>query len=439
LPAEVVHHGFGAVVASLPPGEWTVPWIRDGAYAVAAMAASGMHARARDALSFYLNAEAGRFRDWQELAAYDMPAYQISLVRYYGFGVEETDFNAFGPNLEFDGFGLFLWALRRYEETSGDTSLREAYWPIIAERIADVIVALIEEDTGLMAADSSIWETHWQGRQRHWTYTNITAARGLCDAAALAENQGDETRAEAYRNAAEKLRVAIATHLTDGDGGLASNLEERQAGSGYWDAAVLDALAMGLFEPNGRIATATFAGLDAALRVPAGAGWARNDDRFDHAGAEDLSPWGSEYDSGEWVITDLRGAVAASRAGDSMRADRLRDWVRDQALANHLQVAEVFDEGKGTYKFNAPMVGFGAGAFILAVHARTATADAACGAYFVEPGTPDSTSTSTRGEPGGAASDPTSCACRWVQPATDLPWFALVALAALAGLRRRCG
>jgi hypothetical protein len=54
-----------------------------------------------------------------------MPPYQISLVRYHGFGVEETDFNDFGPNLEFDGFGLFLWALREYEQLTGDTSLAD--------------------------------------------------------------------------------------------------------------------------------------------------------------------------------------------------------------------------------------------------------------------------------------------------------------------------
>lgn len=420
LPAEVAHRGYGAVIASLPPGEWTVPWIRDGAYAVAAMAASGMHKEARAALSFYLEAEAGRFRDWQELSDYGMPPYQISLVRYYGFGVEETDFNAFGPNLEFDGFGLFLWALRRYEEHSGDTSLREEHWPAISERVADVIVALIQDDTGLMAPDSSIWESHWNGRQRHWGYTNITAVRGLCDASVLAERHGDLSRAQSYLESAEQLRAAIANQLTDAKGGLASNLEELRAGAGYWDAAVVDAIAMGLFDPRGRVATATMAGLDQALRVPAGAGWARNDDRFDHSGSEDLSPWGSEYDSGEWVITDLRGAVAASRGGDTMRAARLRNWVRDQALANYLEVAEVFDEGKGTYKFNAPMMGFGAGAFILALHASETASDPACGAYMVEAGPASSASSSSSS--GDVPSDPSSCACRTVRPRPATPW-----------------
>jgi hypothetical protein len=406
LPAEAEHRGEGAVLASLPPGEWTYAWIRDGAYATAAMAALGMHEHARAALRYYLEAEAGRFQSWSELAPYAMPPYQISLVRYHGFGVEETDFNAYGPNLEFDGFGLFLWALRAYESLSGDTSIADEYWPTIRDRVADVIVALREPDSGLLFPDSSIWETHWLGRERHFAYTNITAARGLCDAAAIAERLGEAERAQAWRDAAEGIRAAIAERLRDGSGAIAASTEELAAGEGYWDAAVLDALAMGLFDPAGEIAAATLAGLDEHLRVDAGPGWSRNDDRWDHANAEDLSPWGGEYDSAEWVITDLRGAVALRAAGEPARADALTEWVLQQSLTNYLMVAETYDEVAGTYKFNTPMLGFGAGAFALALaHRAGGFADPACGAYFDEGEPPATTGDESTGEPTtGAAS-----------------------------------
>ncbi|WP_437571466.1 glycoside hydrolase family 15 protein [Sorangium sp. So ce542] len=385
LPATVAHRGRGAVLASLPPGEWTVAWIRDGAYATVAMAALGMQAEARDALSYYLDAEAGRFQRWNELASYDMPPYQISLVRYHGFGVEETDFNDFGPNLEFDGFGLFLWALRRYEELTGDTAFVDERWSEASAKVADALVALIDPDTGLVRKDSSIWETHWNGRERSFAYTSITAARGLCDAADIAARRGEAERAAGYRDAANGLRAAIAARLTDASGALAASLEELEAGAGYWDAAVLEGIAMGLFDPRGRIAAATLAGLDEHLRVPAGAGWSRNDDRFDHAGASDLSPWGSEYDSAEWVVTDLRGAVAARLMGDEARSDRLLRWVLDQSSANYLAIAETYDETSGAYKFNAPMIGFGAGVYALALAARDGlVVGPACGAYFDE-------------------------------------------------------
>jgi hypothetical protein len=442
LPAAVEHRGKGAVIASLPPGEWTYAWIRDGAYAATAMAALGMKEDAKDALLYYLRADAGKFQSWDELKPYSMPPYQISLVRYHGFGVEETDFNDFGPNLEFDGFGLFLWSLRNYEVLTGDQSLVNEQWTLVATEVADVLVALIDPETGLIRRDSSIWETHWKGRERFWTYTSITAARGLCDAAALAERMGDAMRASLYRDAGVKLRAAIAERLTDASGALASNAEELASGKGYWDAAVLDGIAMGLFDPKGAIAAATIKGLDDHLRSPAGAGWSRNDDRADHGSAEDLSPWGSEYDSAEWVVTDLRGAVAAHRMGDDERADKLLGWVRDQSLTNYLAIAETYDESTGKYKFNAPMVGFGAGVYALALASRGgALADPACGEYYKEEpgGEGGAGGGGTAASTGGAAGpggDEGGCGCR-AKPGEDGGAPIAVAMAGVALLLRR--
>lgn len=408
LPGVVEHRGHGAVLASLPPGNWTYAWIRDGAYAVSAMASLGMHTEARDGLAFYLGAESGRFAEWNELAAYEMPPYLISLVRYLGFGVEETDFNDFGPNLEFDGFGLFLWALRGYAEHSGDDAFIAEHWDDVATLVADPLIALIEPETGLLRPDSSIWETHWNGRERHWAYTNITAARGLCDAAALAEQQGDRERATAYREAGVALRAAIATRLVDGDLAIASNLEELASGEDYYDAAVIDAVAMGLFDPQGEIASATLAGLDANLLTPASeVGWSRNDDQNDHGGAEDLSPWGSVYDSVEWVITDLRGAIAFRDAGDAARSDAILQWVTAQTLANFGMVAETYDRDNGTYAFNTPMLGFGAGAYALALaHRDGAGVEPACGEYYEGGGGETTGGTDSGGsESGGGTAD----------------------------------
>lgn len=407
LPGTVQHRGQGAILASLPPGNWTYAWIRDGAYATAAMATLGMGTEAREALEYYLEAEAGRFQDWSELAAYDMPPYQISLVRYYGFGVEETDFNAFGPNLEFDGFGLFLWALRAYEEHTGDEAFTDEHWPVISERVADVIVALVDPITGLVRRDSSIWESHWNGRERAWAYTTITAARGLCDAAAIAQRVGDDARAQTYRDTALGLRQAIVDRLTDASGAIGSTLEEVQAGEGYWDAAVVDALAMGLFAPEGEIASATLGGLDSHLVTPASeVGWARNDDATDHAGGRDLSPWGSTYDSVEWVITDLRGSMAFRNAGFDARADGMLAWILAQSQANYLMVAETYDANTGVYENNTPMLGFGAGAWALAMAHRAGDyRDPACGEFWEGGGGETTGGESTGDATGGGTSD----------------------------------
>ncbi len=442
LPAKVTHKGQGAILASLPPGEWTYAWIRDGAYAVTAMAGLGLHEEARRGLEFYLRAESGRFQDWNELGPYEMPPYQITLTRYHGFGIEETDFNEFGPNLEFDGFGLFLWAIRQYELESGDTTLVDQNWSTISNRVGDALVKLVDPSTGLLRKDSSIWETHWNGRERSWTYTNITAARGLCDAAELAARVGDGPRAMLYRKTAEDLRHAIATWLTDANRALASNLEELGASEGHFDAAVLDAIAMGLFDPSGRIARSTLDAIEANLGVGDGRGWARNDDRTDHAGRQDLSPWGSEYDSAEWVITNLRGEVSMWRAGRTTRADQLLAWVTAQSHANYLAIAETYDETTGAWKFNAPMIGFGAGAYALSLMERASPGGPACGAYYVEPvlggadaGSPDAGSAKDAGTGGfveGGGGEPTGCGC-----GSTGGGFAGLALVLALGLARR--
>jgi hypothetical protein len=366
LPTTVTHKGAGAILASLPPGEWTYAWVRDGAYSASALASVGLKSQASDFLKFELQAVGGRFQTWNELQSYNMPPYVISLVRYTGFGVEETDENDSGPNFEFDGFGLTLWALGQVK----DDALIDANWDTIAGRIADPLVKLVDPATGLLKPDSSIWETHWDGHQRTWTYSNITAVRGLCDAADMADKRGD-SRGPQWRTAALALRAAIASKLTDRNGALASNFEELQSGSGYADAAVLDAFALGLFAPNGRISHATMALLDQKLKAHVGPGWSRNDDNSDHPTGVDLSPWGSAYDSAEWVFTDLRGS----------QLEPTLDWTTSQAAANAGVIPETYDENTGAWKFNAPMVGFGAGAYLLALQQPIAPA---CGAYFDE-------------------------------------------------------
>ncbi len=366
LPATITHKGQGAVLASLPPGEWTWAWVRDSAYSATAMASVGMKTQATGVLQFMLDAEGGRFQNWSELASYAFPPYVISLVRYTGFGVENTDFNDFGPNLELDGFGLTLWAIAQVN----DQAFIDANWETVAGKIADPLASLIDPVTHLVRADSSIWETHWNGHQRSWTYTNLTAVRGLCDAATIADARSD-SRGAGWRATALALRSTIAHTLTDHTGALASNLEELQSGSGYYDAAVLDAFALGLFDPHGHIAQATLAALNQHLAAHAGPGWSRNDDNSDHAGMTDLSPWGSDYDSAEWVFTDLRGSALKAT----------RDWTTASAAANLGVIPETYDENTGAWKFNAPMVGFGAGAYLLALQPPLGPA---CGAYFDE-------------------------------------------------------
>jgi MYXO-CTERM domain-containing protein len=85
----------------------------------------------------------------------------------------------------------------------------------------------------------------------------------------------------------------------------------------------------------------------------------------------------------EWVITDLRGSMAFRNAGFDTRADGMLAWILAQSQANYLMVAETYNATTGVYENNTPMLGFGAGAWALAMAHRAGDyQDAACGEYW---------------------------------------------------------
>ncbi len=377
LPGVVQHQAQGAMLASLPPGRWTYAWPRDAAYAIAGLSRAGLHSEARDALAFLLTAVSDRYRGYDELSGYPIEPYQVSLCRHHGFGIEESDTLGDGDfNFEFDGAGLLLWALGEYVDASGDVAFVDSHWETLRDSVAGFLVPLVSD--GLVLADSSIWEQHWLGKERQWAYTSITAMRGLCEAAELADARSD-ARGSEFRAAAEALRAGVLARLRDGDGVVAQTLEELAVG-GYYDGAVFEAVGFGVLDPAQPSASATVDALVANLQTVDGPGFSRNDDAWD---AHDLSPWGSSYDSDEWVVIDLRASAAARAVGQTALADELLDWVTEQSLANYGAIGETYDPVTGDYTNNAPMVGFGPGAWILAVHAREGTPlEPACGAYL---------------------------------------------------------
>ncbi len=364
-------HPYGQLLAALPkahprPGEgiWNIAWVRDGAYAIAGLARAGFTKEARAGLEFMLNADVG---DYEEYVGHP---YAISITRYYGRGREETDTNQDGPNIEFDDFGLFLMALG--EQLDGpnlaDANWWKPYWPTIRDKVADTLVSLFEDDTWLIAPDSSIWERHWNGNQKHFTYTSAAAARGLCVAARLADEMGESDKADEYRGVVSKLRKGIAYNMLDGRGAIAGNLEELQAGHGYMDMAAVEALNFGLVDPAGQMGSDT---LDVFRDTfydgaPDGyGGYFRNDD-------------GDWYDSQEWAFIDLRTATALGYAGRTDQRDKLLEWVVAQTRQNYGLMGELYCRGgtdcptRGDYRGSVPMVGFGPGAFILAMTERQA-------------------------------------------------------------------
>ncbi len=379
----------GQILASLAPGKWNISWVRDMAYATVALVRSGHYAEAKNALSFQMGATVGAY------ATYVKSPYQISVVRYFGNGTEESDSNADGPNVEFDGFGLFLWALDEYVRASNDTVSLASWWPVVKSNVADVLVHL-QEPSGLIAADSSIWEVHWNGKQRHFAYSTITAAHGLCSAARLATKASDAASATAYRTAGASARDAILASLRAPDGTIAQSTEGLAAGVGWLDAGALEAINFGLIDPTRRTAKATIASLVRGLTPPSGRGFMRND----------LGAW---YDSQEWIFVDLRSSRPRALAGDSVGAASTFAWNVDQATENFLELSELHDRTTADYAGESPMVGFGAGAYVLALSERGVPVTPTCDAFASEPGasSDDAGSDAAANPEGGPRVNPT--------------------------------
>lgn len=348
--------GYGAphgqIVASMPPGMWNITWPRDQAYAAAGLAEAGYFEEARWSFEFVLNGQAGNYA--AEVGAAD---YLVSVCRYYGGGFEESDGDpAFeGPNIEFDNFGLFLWSLGKYVEKSGDYDFASLHRDAIFGGVADVLVQLIEPSTGLLAPDSSIWERHWNGSQEHFAYSDIMAVRGLCSAAGLAENLGLHGDAAGYMLAAREIHAGIVDNLVvDSENFIAQSFEEIGAGA-YVDAAVVEALNFDLFSPDDPVFDTVLGRFRDELWIGStDRGYKRNDD-------------GDWYDEQEWVVMDLRIALASRAGGDETHFDALVDWVTGQSQRNYGLIAELYDNINADYEGAVPMMGFGGGAYLLAL------------------------------------------------------------------------
>src|SRR6185437_1755951 len=161
---------------------------------------------ARQALAAYLNARpVGLWKS--ETRGLD---YQISVVRYYGDGSEESDYSGqTTPNVEFDDWGLVLWAIDEYLNKTKDFAWLQTptYRGTAYETIRDFIVKPLlgnldpYGDGLIVAKDSSLWEEH-QLNKKHYAFSTIMAIRGLRGFMKMAQAMNDQ---EALNMVAAKL------------------------------------------------------------------------------------------------------------------------------------------------------------------------------------------------------------------------------------------
>ena len=341
----------GQILASLPPGMWNIAWVRDGAYSIAALTKSGHLEEARLGLAFMLRAKSGFYEHfmWHGKDYGVGVPYRISVCRYFGSGKEESDFNQNGPNIELDGFGLFLSALEDYVNESDNLPFLRKYWNRVAEQIADPLLKNIDS-LHVIRAESGPWERHLPGA--HFAYTTEAAIRGFQAAAHLANRLKDRTAAQKYERAASELREGFFKNFVDPRRRILKGKLEA-AFPAYLDAAAIEGINWGIVDARSDLSQNTLRVYSQKLHLK------NRDYGFRRLLSSD---W---YDSQEWVFVDFRMAKALRKAGEKEKADRIVHWIEEQAYRNFNLIAELFEENTADYKGAVPMAGYGAGAYVL--------------------------------------------------------------------------
>ena len=358
-------HGNGLIVAALPD-VYSTPWVRDMAWSTVALANMGHRAEARAALLAYFNARpTGKMRSQVKGAD-----YQISVVRYFGNGEEEPFFTQEGStNIEFDNWGEVLWALGEYLGKHKDPALLRAatYRGRLYESARDFIVKPLLANTEpygggrIVASDTSIWEER-QKDAKHFAFSTAMAIVGLKAFADIATQMGDEAaQKQALDNAAQLQRGFEAAFIRSGK--LRGTLENGIKND--IDGALIPIINFGVVGDE-KVIRDTVDRME-LLKVASG-GYRRV--RGTYTDPKIFEYW---YEQEEFLFVDLALAELYRRLGRTNEADAMLQRIVDKSAADHniipeMYVAvpcELFPGKIGDPTSAMPMVGYGAGAYVL--------------------------------------------------------------------------
>jgi len=363
----------GLIVAALPDGVYFTPWVRDMACALVAFIRMGHQAEARAGLLAYFNAQpTGKMR--AETAGAD---YQISVVRYFGDGSEEPFFTQEGAtNIEFDDWGSALWVLGEYERKYDDAALlkvttnRGPLYESARDFVMKPLLANMEQYGGgeIVAADTSIWEEH-QKDKKHFAFSTAMAIVGLKNFAEVARRSGDEAARSDALNQVALLKKGFNTAFVR-DGKLHGTLEEGVKND--IDGALLAIINLGVVtDPD--LVRSTVERME-LLKVVSG-GYKRV--RSTYTDPAIFEYW---YEQEEFLFVDFSLAEVLRRQGRNAEADAMLRRIVDKAAADHNIIPEMYVAvpctlfpGKiGDPTGALPMVGYGAGEYILHLLERAA-------------------------------------------------------------------
>ena len=364
-PNRADRHGNGLIVAALPD-VFSTPWVRDMAWATVALIRMGHRAEARAAILAYFNARpTGKMRG--EVNGAD---YQISVVRYWGDGSEEPFFTQEGStNIEFDNWGEVLWVLGEYLRKYDDPALLKAatYRGPLYETARDFIMKPLMINTDkygaglIVAADTSIWEER-QKDKKHFAFSTAMAIVGLREFAEVARRAGDASaQREALANAALLQKGFDAAFIRSGR--LRGTLEEGVKND--IDGALLPIINFGIVR-DPEVIRDTIDRMR-LLKVASG-GYRRV--RGTYTDPKIYEYW---YEQEEFLFVDFHLAELYRRVGRKREADAILQRIVGKSADDHniipeMYVAvpcELFPGQIGDPTGAMPMVGYGAGAFVL--------------------------------------------------------------------------
>jgi GH15 family glucan-1,4-alpha-glucosidase len=350
--------GYGQILASLPTGVWNIAWVRDGIYSIISLIKSGHFKEAKEGLEFFLNADSGYYKSYK-IGDTDYGVgtdYKISVCRYYGCGKEESDDNGQGPNIELDGFGMFLWAFSEYVKASKDTEFFNKYWEIVDKYVVYPLILNIDTNLGVIRPESGPWERHlkdngYDGAKR-FTYTTIMAIKGLNEINELLKAMKKESINDIAKSI-EILKNGLLNNLVDKDKNILVGSYEHFKLKGYpkyLDGSVVEAINFELIPKE--ISKNTLEAIEKELKLDNREGYIRNLD-------------GGWYDSQEWVIINLRTASAYKKLANTSKANKIVERIITKALNNFYMIPELLENKTESYKGAIPMLGFGAGALVI--------------------------------------------------------------------------
>jgi GH15 family glucan-1,4-alpha-glucosidase len=307
--------------------------------------------------------------------------YQISVVRYFGDGAEEPFFTMEGStNVEFDNWGEALWVLGEYLRKYDDPALLKAatHRGQLYESARDFIVKPLMANTErygdglIVAADTSIWEER-QKDKKHFAFSTAMAIVGLREFAGVAQRAGDDAaREEALKDVALLEKGFAAAFIRDGK--LHGTLEEGVKND--IDGALIPIINFGVVR-DPKVIRDTVDRME-LLKVASG-GYRRV--RSTYTDPAIFEYW---YERQEFLFVDLALAELDRRLGRKTAAEAMLNRIVDKAAADHNIIPEMYVAvpcqlfpGKiGDPTGALPMVGYGAGAYVLHLLERERTVNA---------------------------------------------------------------